>query len=363
MSKFRPIGGSPLPSESESESESDFDQENNVDNWVEILVKILNGEHLDDQDHQEIGSSHGNFDFGDENLNTLYQNIMKYMHQIYARHMFTISLPEQRSEYSDDIIDINTIPHVGFDSIQREFATRIGPRLNTNHGLNQPNYEARINTVINNYNNIINEEIQKERETLNKWLGFLRKILNNESLSDDDKKYIENSKGDINFNYISEKEALKKDIKIIYQVYIRHKINNTPTEIRQLLTQKEISIWNIGGSIFRIDNNIKDTENLSIPTENSLNIPNYKELINIIYEEYNNLGNGSSESKSSSSSHEPPTKKPKYDGIKKSKRRSTRKSKRRSTRKSKRRSTRKSKKRSTRKSKRRSTRKSKRQEK
>jgi hypothetical protein len=340
MNNVRPIGGSPLPSESEESEESEFDQEDNVDIWVQILVKILNEEDLDIQDHDEIGTSHGNFDFGDTELNTLYRNIMKYMHQIYARHMFTnIISSEQRSEYShDEIIDINTIPHVGFDSIQHEFATRIGPRLNANHGLEQTNYEARINTVINNY------EIQKERETLNKWLEFLRKILRNESLSDEDKKYIEDSKGDINFNHISEKEDIKKDIKIIYQVYIRHKINNTPTENRALRKQKNLSIWNITGSdstfrTFRIDDNIKNTENLSHTTKNSLNIPNYIELINIIYEEYNNLGNGSSESKSSSSSDGPsPSKKAKHtDGIRKSKRRSTRKSKRRS-KKSKRRS-------------------------
>jgi hypothetical protein len=54
----------------------------------------------------------------------------------------------------------------------------------------QTDYEERINIVLNNYNTIL---INEERIILDKWLGFLRKILSNESLSDEDKKYIEDT--------------------------------------------------------------------------------------------------------------------------------------------------------------------------
>ena len=315
-----------------------WEEIDNLEIWVNILIKIFNAEELNDQDHEEIGMSNGNFEFQDEILNTQYKRSMKYMHQIYARHMFTNVIPqEERSNYAEEeIIDINDIPHpVDFDTIQEEFTARIGPMLIE---LGYPNYEERINIVLNNYNTIL---INEERIILDKWLGFLRKILSNESLSDEDKKYIENSKGNINFNHISEKEALSKDIKIIYQVYIRHKIINTPTKNR--IKQKNFSIWKIEDSIFfRIDDNIKDIEKLSITSQNSLNIPNYQDLIDIIINEYNNLDNGSSESKSSD---EPHTKKQRTaDGKRRSKRRSTKKSKR----KSKRRSTKKSKRLSTR---------------
>jgi len=322
----------------DSDSYVSWEEIDNLEIWVNILIKIFNAEELNDQDHEEIGMSNGNFEFQDEILNTQYKRSMKYMHQIYARHMFTNVIPqEERSNYAEEeIIDINDIPHpVDFDTIQEEFTARIGPMLIE---LGYPNYEERINIVLNNYNTIL---INEERIILDKWLGFLRKILSNESLSDEDKKYIENSKGNINFNHISEKEALSKDIKIIYQVYIRHKIINTPTKNR--IKQKNFSIWKIEDSIFfRIDDNIKDIEKLSITSQNSLNIPNYQDLIDIIINEYNNLDNGSSESKSSD---EPHTKKQRTaDGKRRSKRRSTKKSKR----KSKRRSTKKSKRLSTR---------------
>jgi len=180
------------------------------------------------------------------------------------------------------------------------------------------------------------EEKQEEQNILDRFIEILRKILINENISVDDITFIEKLNGEPNFIHLSDEQNL--DASFIFQVYIRHKIINAASEKerRQIIDKFAHQLYN-------------DIGELSESSKDSLDILNYISLLSDILTTYNNLGNGSSESKSSS--HEPPTKKPKYDGMRKSKRRSTRKSKRRS-KKSKKRSVKKSKKRSKRKSKR-----------
>ena len=163
------------------------------------------------------------------------------------------------------------------------------------------------------------EEKRVEQNEFDRFIGILRKILNNENISDDDITFIEQSNGEPNFCHLD--DELNEDAAFIFQVYIRHKIINTASE-----KERQQIIDKFGRQLYG------GIGELSKSSKNSLNIPNYMSFVQNILTDYNNLNNGSSESKSSD---EPPTKKAKHtDGIRKSKKRS-RKSKRRSTKKSK----------------------------